>query len=81
VKRDMGLIRLVAKRHGLTETQWTSVTFRMTSGDPVSLRLGRSTFAPGKAGAWTYVHLPGDPHVYAVESVLQHALLMEPPAP
>ena len=35
------------------------------------LDVGRSTFAPGESGAWTYVNVPGETEVFATPGTLQ----------
>ena len=70
VKRDMGMILLLGDRYQLTDTTLCRITFADAEGQEDALNLGSSTFAPGKVGAWTYVNVPGEKEVYAVEGLL-----------
>jgi hypothetical protein len=79
VKRDMGMIKLVGSRFGLAEGQRCTIAFEQADGTSQALDLGATTFAPGKAGAWTYVRVPEAPQVYAVEGLLTGDLRL--PAP
>lgn len=81
VKRDMGMIRLLGERYFLTDTTLCRITFTNTEGDPKSLNIGSSTFAPGKVGTWTYVNIPGEREVYSVEGLLSAGLRSEGIAP
>ena len=74
VKRDMGMIRLLGERYELTGNTLCRITFTTYDGDRRTLNLGSSTFAPGKTGAWTYVNIPGEREVYAVEGLLTDGL-------
>jgi hypothetical protein len=70
VKRDMGMIRLLGERYHLTESTLCRITFADAEGRERALNLGSSTFAPGAVGSWTYVNVPGEKEVYAVEGLL-----------
>jgi hypothetical protein len=70
VKRDMGMIGLVGERFDLTSSTMARITFVEENGLTHALNIGRSTFAPGRVGSWTYVNIPGDKLVYAVEGLL-----------
>lgn len=70
VKRDMGMIGLVGERYELTPDTWSRISFIAVDGITHSLYMGRSTFAPGKVGSWTYVNVPDEKIVYAVEGLL-----------
>lgn len=74
VKRDMGMIRLLGERYALTESTMCRITFTDAEGGEQALNMGSSTFAPGKVGAWTYVNVPGEKQVYAVEAALTKGL-------
>ncbi len=78
VKRDMGMIRLLGERYHLTDSTLCRITFIHVDGTEHALNLGSSTFAPGKAGSWTYVNVPGEKEVYAVEGLLAGALRSMP---
>ncbi len=70
VKRDMGMIGLLGERYDLTPSTWSRISFIQADGITHSLYMGSTTFAPGKVGAWTYVNIPDDKVVYAVEGLL-----------
>ena len=70
-KRMVGGIKLVGERHELTDSLRNRAEFRLVNGDPVQLDIGRSTFAPGEEGAWTFVHVPGEKDVFATPGTLQ----------
>lgn len=70
VKRDMGMMRLLAERYDLTDSTLCRIRFVEVDGAEQALNLGRNTFAPGKVGSWTYVNVPGEKEVYAVEGLL-----------
>ena len=70
VKRDMGMIGLVGERFRLTPSLMGQISFVQGDGITHMLNLGSNTFAPGKAGAWTYVNVPDEKIVYAVEGIL-----------
>ncbi len=70
VKRTMGMIRLLAERYHLTEDELFRITFIGHDGGIDALNIGSDTFAPGEVGAWTYVNVPGEREVYAVEGLL-----------
>lgn len=70
VKRDMGMIGLVGERFGLAPEKMAQITFVQGDGLSHTLNLGSSTFATGKVGAWTYVNVPDEKIVYAVEGLL-----------
>lgn len=70
VKRDMGMILLLGERYQLTDSTLCRITFADLDGGERALNLGSSTFAPGKVGSWTYVNVPGEKEVYAVEGLL-----------
>lgn len=74
VKRDMGMIRLLGERYSLTDSTLCRITFTDVVGNTQALNIGSSTFAPGKVGAWTYVNIPGEKQVYAVEGLLMERL-------
>ncbi len=74
VKRDMGMIRLLGERYFLTDSTLCNITFTDVDGQMRTLNLGSSTFAPGKVGSWTYVNVPGEREVYAVEGLLTMGL-------
>ncbi len=79
VKRDMGMIRLLADRYQLTDSTLCRITFTDIDGGERALNLGSSTFAPGKVGSWTYVNLPGEREVYSVEGLLTSTLRVARP--
>lgn len=70
VKRDMGMIMLLGERYQLTDSTLCRITFADAEGKERALNMGSSTFAPGKVGSWTYVNVPGEKEVYAVEGLL-----------
>ncbi|MDQ3102120.1 MAG: hypothetical protein M3R08_12080 [Bacteroidota bacterium] len=70
VKRDMGMIGLIGERYELLPASSCQITFVEVDGSTHTINMGRTTFAPEKAGAWTYVNIPGDKVVYAVEGML-----------
>jgi len=70
VKRDMGMMLLLAERYDLTDTTLCRIRFVDVGGGEHALNLGSSTFAPGTVGSWTYVNVPGEKEVYAVEGLL-----------
>jgi hypothetical protein len=74
VKRTMGMIRLLGERYDLTDSTLCRITFTHADGREAALHLGSSTFAPGKVGAWTYVNVPEEREVYAVEGLLTSGL-------
>lgn len=74
VKRDMGMLLLLGERYQLTDSTRCRFTFQEAEGTLRSLHVGSSTFAPGKVGAWTYVNIPGEKQVYAVEGLLLERL-------
>ncbi len=74
VKRDMGMIRLLGERYDLTDSTRCSITFTSYDGHTDALNIGSSTFAPGDVGTWTYVNVPGEKQVYAVEGLLSEGL-------
>lgn len=74
VKRDMGMILLLGERYFLTDSTLCRITFTEFDGKEHALNLGSSTFAPGKVGSWTYVNVPGEREVYAVEGLLTMGL-------
>ncbi|MCU0320630.1 MAG: hypothetical protein MUE88_11225 [Flavobacteriales bacterium] len=74
VKRDMGMIRLLGERYQLTDSTLCRITFITVEGTAQALNLGSTTFAPGKVGSWTYVNVPGEREVYAVEGLLTATL-------
>lgn len=74
VKRDMGMIRLLGERYHLTDSTLCRISFIHVDGNEHALNLGSTTFAPGKVGSWTYVNVPGEREVYAVEGLLTGAL-------
>jgi hypothetical protein len=74
VKRDMGMLLLLAERYDLTEHTLRLIRFVDIRGVEHALNLGSSTFAPGKAGSWTYVNVPGEKEIYAVEGLLAGTL-------
>jgi hypothetical protein len=74
VKRDMGMIGLVGERFGLTSATWSRISFVQADAITHSLYLGNTTFAPGRVGAWTYVNVPDERIVYAVEGLLTAGL-------
>jgi hypothetical protein len=74
IKRTMGMIRLLAERYQLTDSSLARITFTDPEGNVNALDIGSNTFAPGKIGAWTYVRIPGEPEVYAVEGLLAQRL-------
>jgi hypothetical protein len=74
VKRDMGMIRLLAERYALTDSTLCRITFTDADGTIQALNIGSTTFAPGKVGSWTYVNVPGEREVYAVEGLLTATL-------
>lgn len=74
VKRDMGMIRLLGERYALTDSTLCRIIFTDAEGGEQALNMGSSTFAPGKVGAWTYVNVPGEKQVYAVEAALTKGL-------
>jgi len=78
VKRVMGMILLLGERYHLTEDLSCRISFSTAEGTTRTLDLGSSTFAPGEVGAWTYVNVPGEKEVYAVEGLLT-ASLRKPP--
>jgi hypothetical protein len=69
VKRDMGMIGLVGDRFKLTNSAMCQISFIQGDGVTHTLNIGSNTFAPGKAGAWTYVNVPDEKIVYAVEGI------------
>lgn len=74
VKRDMGMIRLLGERYFLTDSTLCRITFTDKEHRSQALNLGSSTFAPGKVGSWTYVNIPGEREVYAIEGLLSVGL-------
>jgi hypothetical protein len=74
VKRDMGMIRLLGERYFLTDSTLCRITFTDSEQRSQALNLGSSTFAPGKVGSWTYVNIPGEREVYAIEGLLSAGL-------
>jgi hypothetical protein len=74
VKRDMGMILLLGERYSLTDSTLCRITFTNVEGRSQALNLGSSTFAPGKVGSWTYVNVPDEREVYAVEGLLTMGL-------
>ena len=74
VKRDMGMIRLLAESYQLTDSTLCRITFTELEGGQHALNLGSTTFAPGKVGSWTYVNVPGEREVYSVEGLLTATL-------
>ena len=74
VKRDMGMIRLLGERYALTDSTLCRISFTDVDGNTQALNIGSSTFAPGKVGVWTYVNIPGEREVYAVEANLLEGL-------
>lgn len=74
VKREMGMIKLLEERYALTDATLDRISFTYTSGEIKSLDIGSTTFAPGKVGIWTYVNIPGEKEVYAVEGALAGAI-------
>ncbi len=70
VKRDMGMIGLVGERFGLVPSVKCHISFVQADGIEHELNIGNNTFATGKVGAWTYVNVPGEKIVYAVEGLL-----------
>lgn len=78
VKRDMGMMLLLAERYDLTDSTLCRIRFVDVEGDEHALNLGSSTFAPGKVGSWTYVNIPGEKEVYAVEGLLIGDLRQKP---
>ena len=77
-KRFVGGILLVKDRYQLSDTARNLLTFDLVDGTHQELAIGSSTFAPGEQGAWTYVHVPGEMEVYAVDMNLQ-SLVDQPP--
>jgi len=74
VKRDMGMILLLGERYFLTDSTLCRITFTDKENRSQALNLGSSTFAPGKVGSWTYVNVPGEREVYAIEGLLTQGL-------
>ena len=74
VKRTMGMIRLLGERYDLTDSTLCRIAFTHADGREDALHLGSNTFAPGKVGAWTYVNVPEEKEVYAVEGLLTMGL-------
>ena len=74
VKREMGMIKLLGERYDLMDGTLCKFTFTSHDGREQVLHVGSSTFAPGKVGAWTYVNVPGEREVYAVEGLLLQGL-------
>lgn len=70
VKRDMGMIGLVGERFGLVPSVKCHISFVQADGIEHALNIGNNTFATGKVGAWTYVNVPKEKIVYAVEGLL-----------
>ena len=70
VKRDMGMIGLVGERFGLAPGVKCHISFVQADGIIHELNIGNNTFATGKVGAWTYVNVPKEKIVYAVEGLL-----------
>lgn len=70
VKRTMGMILLLGERYDLTDNTLCRITFTHADGREEALNIGSDTFAPGTARAWTYVNVPGEKEVYAVEGLL-----------
>ncbi|MEZ4740619.1 MAG: hypothetical protein R2818_14965 [Flavobacteriales bacterium] len=70
VKRRMGSLLEFGDRFDLRSNTTRTLSFVDFDGKENSLNIGSSTFGQGKGIVWTYVHVPMDTKVYAVEADL-----------
>ncbi|MCB0794979.1 MAG: DUF4340 domain-containing protein [Flavobacteriales bacterium] len=70
VKRFVGYIDLVRDRYALADTLKDLILFHLVDGQEIAIEVGRNTFSPGEVGMWSYVKLPKENEVFAVESTL-----------
>ncbi|MBL7963613.1 MAG: DUF4340 domain-containing protein [Flavobacteriales bacterium] len=78
-KRYVGQLSQVDERYDLVDTLENRITITTVDGTNTLLHLGRSTYAPGDIGAWTYVNRDGEREVYAVEGLLSNLVDQAPP--
>lgn len=68
VKRLAGHMDQVSGRYELTDSLMDHLEFQLVDGRTVGLHVGRSTFASGGMGMWSYVNVPGETEVFAVDN-------------